>query len=73
MYRLFLALLVALGIATIWRRRELRNDTDRASKAIMNAASVARSRIAASDDEPVPSDDQRDDATTTPAEVATAG
>lgn len=52
MPRLLIALLVAFGIAAIWRRRELRNDTDRASKAIVNAASAARSRLGGGDEDP---------------------
>ena len=49
MYRMFAVLLTGVAIATIWRRKELRNDADRASKAIVNAAATARSQLAASD------------------------
>jgi hypothetical protein len=49
MYRLLAVLLTGVAVATIWRRQELRNDADRASKAIVNAAATARSRLAASD------------------------
>lgn len=52
MPRILVALLVAFGIAAIWRRQELRNDTDRASKAIVNAASAARSRLGGGDEDP---------------------
>ena len=45
MPRLLLLLLVALGGAAIWRRREIRNDADRASKAIAGAAGAAKSKI----------------------------
>ena len=49
MYRMLAVLLTGVAIATIWRRKELRNDADRASKAIVNAAATARSQLAASD------------------------
>jgi len=49
MYRLLAVLLTGVAIATIWRRRELRNDADRASKAIVNTTATARSRISPAD------------------------
>jgi hypothetical protein len=49
MPRLLLILLVALGGAAIWRRKEIRNDADRASKALADAAESATSRIRPSD------------------------
>ena len=49
MYRLLTVLLIGAAIATVWRRHELRNDADRASKAIVNATATARSRLAATE------------------------
>ena len=65
MPRFLLALLVAFGVAALWRRNELRNDTDRASRAIVNAASAARSRLGGADDEPGTSDDDPEETTAT--------
>ena len=62
MPRFLIALLVAFGIAAVWRRKELRNDTDRASKAIVNAASTARSRMGGVDDEADTADGDAGDA-----------
>lgn len=45
MYKLLIVLIVGVLGGAIWRRDELRSDADRASKAIKNAASEARSRI----------------------------
>lgn len=45
MPRLLLILLVALGAAAIWRRKELRNDAERASKVVAGAADSATSRL----------------------------
>ena len=45
MYRVLAVVVIALAGAAIWRRRELRSDAERASKAIAGAAGSARSRI----------------------------
>jgi hypothetical protein len=50
MYRLLLVVGAALVGAAIWRRRELRNDADRASAAISDAANAARARVNRSSD-----------------------
>lgn len=59
MYRLLAVFVTGVAIATIWRRRELRSDADRASRAIVNAAATARSRVAPTDgvDGPEPVED----------------
>jgi len=59
MPRLLLILLAALGGAAIWRRKEIRDDADRASKALAGAAGTAKSRVRPGDADV---DDHGDDA-----------
>jgi hypothetical protein len=52
MYKLFAVALAGVAGAAIWRRKELRSDAERASKATLGAARSARSRLGtATDDE----------------------
>lgn len=44
-FRFFAVVMAALAGVAIWRRREIRGDAERASKAIAGAASSTRSRI----------------------------
>lgn len=45
MYKLFAIVLAGVVGAGIWRRKELRNDADRASKSLVNAARATRSHL----------------------------
>ena len=45
MYRLLAIVVAAIAGAAFWRRREIRTDAERASKAIGDAAVSARSRM----------------------------
>lgn len=45
MFRLFAVVAAAIAGAAIWRRREIRSDAKRATKALSDAAGSARSRI----------------------------
>ena len=45
MNRLLVIGIAAIGGAAIWRRREIKSDAERASKAVVNATNSARSRI----------------------------
>ena len=45
MNRLLAIGIAAIAGAAIWRRREIKSDAERASKAIVNASNSARSRI----------------------------
>lgn len=45
MYRLLAIVTAGLVGAAIWRRKEIRSDAERASKALAGAATSARSRI----------------------------
>ena len=67
MYKLFAIVLAGVVGAGIWRRQELRNDVDRASNAVLHAASTARSRL------PGATVDDVDGDGTGPAETAEPG
>lgn len=45
MFRLFAVVAAAIAGAAIWRRREIRSNAERATKALSDAAGSARSRI----------------------------
>lgn len=45
MYKLFAIILAGVVGAGVWRRKELRNDADRAAKSLVNAAKTTRSRL----------------------------
>jgi len=68
MPRLLLVLLAALAGVAIWRRKEIRNDADRASKALAGAAETAKSRIRPGD---AADEDQGEDGASTAAPDAT--
>lgn len=61
MPKLLLLVIAALGGAAIWRRREIRNDAERASKALAGAAGSARSRIRPNNGDDEVSDQQDGD------------
>ena len=66
MNRLLVIGVAAIAGAAIWRRREIRSDAERASKAIADATNSARSRIRSGNDDE--SDEAAED--TADAEVA---
>lgn len=74
MPKLLLILLVALGGAAIWRRKEIRSDAERASQALAGAADTATSRIRpnATDDAPAHDDAGSSGDTDEGAEAAAA-
>lgn len=45
MFRVFAVVAAAIAGAAIWRRREIRSNAERATKALSDAAGSARSRI----------------------------
>jgi hypothetical protein len=73
MNRLLAIGIAAIAGAAIWRRREIKSDAERASKAIVSATTSARSRIGsgnADDDEAGESTEDSDtDAAEQPAET----
>ncbi len=51
MYKLLPVAIAGVAGAVIWRRKELRSDAERASKATLGAARSARSRLGTSTDD----------------------